>query len=278
MDDRQLLRLSNRQRCAGSRNLASQWSRLLDRQVSSQTVRRRLHSVGINSYVRKRKSFLTRSQVSKRLKWCSEKSCWGFDKWAKVVWSDESHFELINRKNRLYVRRRRDESRFQFNFQPRLQGGGGRVNVWACFTSAGPGPIQFYEGNLNARSFVNIMQEVVPRRFATNFVTDAREWYFQMDNAPCHAAKTTMKWFQKNRIKVLNWPPASADLNPIENLWSIVDQELAKITITSTDQLKREIEVIWRNLDLGLCNKLVQSMPTRVAAVLKAKGKNVCKY
>ena len=77
---------------------------------------------------------------------------------------------------------------------------------------------------------------------------------------------------------MFEWPPSSPDLNPIENLWSIVDEELAKLTLTSPDELQAAIEDIWRNLDPGLCKKLVESMPNRVNAVLKAKGKNCFKY
>ncbi len=93
--DRQLKRLSNKQCSAGSRNLAPDWSSLLDREASSRTVRRRLQSKRINSYVAKQKPFLTRNQIRKRRIWCTGKLSWDIRKWSRVVWSDESHFELI---------------------------------------------------------------------------------------------------------------------------------------------------------------------------------------
>lgn len=55
---------------------------------------------------------------------------------------------------------------------------------------------------------------------------------FQQDNARPHIAIMTQKW-PENAGKLhgfidTNWPPysPSPDLNPIENLWAILEQEL----------------------------------------------------
>jgi len=38
------------------------------------------------------------------------------------------------------------------------------------------------------------------------------------DNAPIHRVRKSKLWFQENDIEVMEWPPYSPDLNPIENL------------------------------------------------------------
>ena len=48
---------------------------------------------------------------------------------------------------------------------------------------------------------------------------------FMQDNAPSHAARYTISFLAKFAFKdekLMIWAPASPDLNPIENYWSIL--------------------------------------------------------
>jgi transposase len=52
---------------------------------------------------------------------------------------------------------------------------------------------------------------------------------FMHDNAPSHAANASRQFLERKGIsgrKLMMWPPASPDLNPIENLWSIVKKKI----------------------------------------------------
>jgi len=47
-------------------------------------------------------------------------------------------------------------------------------------------------------------------------------WRFQQDNAPPHTADFTKDWLKKNVHSLLEHPPQSPDLNPIELIWAIM--------------------------------------------------------
>ena len=79
-------------------------------------------------------------------------------------------------------------------------------------------------------------------------------------------------WFVENNVPLSEWPAQSPDLNPTENLWSILDRNCAKRAPNNAAELFKIIEDEWYKLDVDLLQRLVHSMPRHCQAVIDAEG------
>ena len=75
---------------------------------------------------------------------------------------------------------------------------------------------------------------------------------FQQDNASSHTARLTRAFFCEMGLTVLPWPANSPDLNPIENIWSVLKQYVEKRSVKTKNELIKVIEEEWNKLDMNL--------------------------
>ena len=96
---------------------------------------------------------------------------------------------------------------------------------------------------------------------------------FQQDNASCHTARITKSFIASKNIPVLEWPANSPDLNPIENIWSILKKNIEMRGAKSKEELVSIILEEWNKIDIEITQKVIGSMSKRVAQVIE----RVCK-
>ena len=98
--DRALTRLAIRSPRTSSRCLASQWLETSNVGATSRTVRGRLISAGLYSYISPRKPLLTAEHKRKRLQWAQQHVTWTLDQWKMVLFSDETPLQLVQTRQR----------------------------------------------------------------------------------------------------------------------------------------------------------------------------------
>ena len=145
--------------------------------------------------------------------------------------------------------------------------------VWGCFSGRGRGALWFMPKNttINGAVYLGILQDKLP----THMGILGRS-VFQHDGATCHQIAAVTRWLADEDIEVLGpWPGSSPDLNPFENLWSVMKQKVSGLNPTSEKSLAEAIKKIWvTEITPAYCEKLAKSMPTRIRAVLVVKGQH----
>jgi transposase len=119
---------------------------------------------------------------------------------------------------------------------------------------------------MNSNRYIELLRE--------NFIGSARtlfgkDYIFAQDNAPCHVSRATRNFFEEEGIELLPWPACSPDLNPIENLWSIMKQNVG-IRFQKT---KTELEAFsideWSKIPQETVKKVIMSMTSRIKQVIE---------
>jgi len=78
--------------------------------VSSKTISRALKSKGLHSRIARKKPFISRANQRKRYQWGKDHAKWSLSDWKKVIWTDESKFNLFGSDGMVRVWRRCGES------------------------------------------------------------------------------------------------------------------------------------------------------------------------
>lgn len=245
----------------------------LNLDVSHRTTRRAIKATGIKSCPAVVKPFVSEKNAARRVEWCKERLKWTMKDWSKVCWSDECSVEVQGTGTRRVMVWRMPGERFtQDCLAPSFKSGRQSVMMWGCFAGTRLGPLVLCpEGRMNSQKYCGVLQEsFLP--FWSSLPDDS---IFMEDGAPIHTSKFSKAWRKEHGIESMKWPAQSPDLNPIENIWQQLKTALEKRKPRAKNKaqllvaLQEEWEIIKLNNNL---KALVKSMPTRVKAVVEAKG------
>ncbi len=271
-DQRKMGRLVRDDRTATVTQITTRYNQGVQNTISERTTRRTLKQMGYSSRRPHRVLLLSAKNRKRRLQFTQAHQNWTIEDWKNVAWSDEPRFLLRHSDGRVRIWRKEHESMDPSCLVLMVQAGG--VMVWGIFSWHTLGPLVPIEHRLYATAYLSIVADHV-HPFMTK-VCPSSDGYFQQDNAPCHKAQIISDWFLEhyNEFTLLKWPPQSPDLNPIEHLWDVVEREIRIMDVqpTNLQQLSDAIMSIWTKISEECFQHLVESMPRRIKAVLKAKG------
>ena len=192
-----------------------------------------------------------------------------------IIWSDETTVRQMPKDKdiTIWCHTSVDKENLPLNHQ--LHSGGFSVMFWGCFSDFGLGPLVALEGNQNQHTYIQTLKDHLLPEIAAAKVEFGVDLTFMQDNAPCHKTRLVVDFLNQNSIKTLDWPPQSLDMNPIENLWSIIKKKRQKKFgfCKKKNDLIEQVFEFWNEINDELLDNLTDSIENRLKEVIRLDGR-----
>ena len=270
--DRHLLRLARQNRFMSAMQLRNTWRQQLGYPISRETTNKRLLQAGYRARRPIRRPLLTQRHRAARLRWATYRQHWNARTWNRVLWSDESKFNLFMADGRMRVRRLQNEAYRDDCIVPRVQGGGGSVLVWGCFSYHGKLQLHVWDERITGISY---RDQIINGIIRPHFIAHPNEnFIFVDDNAPVHRAHVVQRALADAGIPRMEWPANSPDLNIIEHAWEMLGRAIQNRNppIQTIQDLRAAIVDEWNQIPLQKLRRLITSCSRRCRAVIASQG------
>ena len=176
---------------------------------------------------------------------------------------------LIGSDGKTYVCQKVGEELSPKCLKASVKFGGGSVMVYGMISGNGVGPLVWLLGKVNAGVYKQLVKDhVLPvLRNSTK-----QPSIFMQDNVLCHKAMVVMNFLTAENVTVMDWPPQSPDLNPIENVWKTQGERSKARNHKTTEQLWNGLQEEWNKITQQDINKLISSCSWRCQSAIEAKG------
>ena len=267
-DQRRLVRMAVQDRHISIKELCRVF------ECSVPTVKSALDKYGYHRRIARRKPFLKAEHKRIRLAFALAHEHWSIEDWSQVLFSDEYNIELGLDSRVIWVWRQPAEEYLAECLTPTFKSSRTSVRVWAYIKGKELGSMVMLDGRMNGEKYIRDVLKAEIQPALRKLTQEGHKYFYMHDGAPCHRSKLVENWLSKNRVPMLKWPACSPDLNPIENLWLQLKRAINKrpeVAKNAAD-LRRIIQEEWCKLDRSCLKGLVESMPARIQACIKAKG------
>jgi transposase len=235
---------------------------------SARTVRRRLDEVDLFGRVARKADSYDQRTLTLRLSFARGFLHFTEADWDTVIFSDEVHF-CLGHHGQVWVQRP-PGSAYDPQYCKPPDEPAYTVTLWGCFCAKGMGVARIFLGELNSRLYRDILEHNLKPTYQRFFPTGL--WRFQQDNASPHYTAEVNTWMHNHGVHIMEFPPRSPDLNPIENIWHVLKYRVEHCNPRTEEQLEQFIAEQYEAISSDECATLSHSMPARLQQCIAYQG------
>lgn len=247
-------------------------------QASERTLRKAFALEGYKRRKARKKVFLTDAAKAKRLRFALAHRHWGVEEWRKVIWTDESYVWLSGSRGTVWITRRPGEEYHESCIAPKFKKKNA-IMIWGGILGGQKTPLVLWQrdnwGTITAHSYVeHVLAPVLwPFWYHESRRRGESLWVME-DGASAHRAIYTQAFRQLHHMLKMDWPPSSPDLNPIEDVWNLLKDNInaRQPRPRGKDEMAIAVQEEWDRIPAADILGFIDTMPQRIAAVIAANG------
>lgn len=219
------------------------------------------------------KSFLTPHHKKNHVAFNEKHVTWLQDKVHAILWSNECIFTVTGTPSRTVCRFRSADC-YDTKFFVKHVRHPDTLMVWGAFSdySVGNSVFCWKSVTLNAERYLDLYDNL------EECYDKCKAEALMQHGTPCHRSKPVNEWLENRALNLFqDWPANSPNLNPTENVWSLMKRKLREKDTSSIPKLKAALLAAWNNMSEDTLQALADSFPQRLYQVITRKG-NPIKY
>ena len=215
VSDRSILKtlVINGNRCLNAAQVTTIFTAQTKLHVSKKTIRCALKKENLRSCIARPKPLISPINALNRLTWCLARKDWTARHFRRILWTDKSSFQLFQQ---VFCRvwHEPDEEWNTECLSCTVKRSPSHM-FWGCFSWYGVGPLVPLFHNATGASHVEILRKYAMPTLK-NYPGNIKRGHplFQQDNARPHVSKIATAFLKDNKVRILDWPAQSPDLNP----------------------------------------------------------------
>ena len=209
---------------------------------------------------------VTLQNLLKRFKYCQRHKD---DKFSNCIFTDESSIQLFENKALVW---------WQPSFEDRpgllVKPIKGKIMVWGRISRKKKTELVIIrtdqDETLDRFSYFDILNDHCIEQMNASY--GKGHWCLVQGNARPRIASLQTDWLKEKKIRLLEHPPYSPDLNPIEKVWNFIKQQLYTKPFANLDELENIIKSVWDSIDFDYINKLIDNHIKTIELVYNSDG------